>query len=1124
MTQTAGIRSRLAAGRRQWLTRRLVEGLAHWAGACMPGLAVILLAAIFLPPTRVASGLLAGLAALWTLGTAVVTLVIPLAQPLSLSAYAFRLEKRAGLARNELANALALERDRARWTGDPVSQDLLEMCVDRAGETYDRLELGRLHAERRWGAPLARAGLALLPVVALAVWAPVRFGDALRLIGAAGGASVVPQIVLRVGPGSQRLERGASVTVEATVEGRRRPEGAEIELRAPDGRWTRARMTPEGTAAEADRYSFLIASLGGDLEYRVHARWATSPTYALRVIDRLRAVGYRKIYEPPAYTGMPVQKETASTGDLAGLAGTRVTLGVQHRRPGAHGRLLFSTGRAPLELEAVASDRLEASWTLEAPGTYRVELRDEPERETWVSDSFRVQTTLDLAPTVRLVQPRPLIHLPPDMRVTLEADAADDFGLTEAVLIHARPGEDPTRISLARWDARPGRGEAKITYAWNLEELEMLPGQEMHYYVQITDNDPRGPKSGETPIQTIRFPTMAELYAAAEEERQGEIESLEQTVQGQERLRQELEKVAREMLADKQITWEKQQEVQDLLQRQQELSRRVDEIRQSLEASRERMENQGVFSSEVLEKVREIQDLVREVQSTEFWKSLEQMQRALQSLDRRALQRAMEQMKIGQQELSESLDRTLQMLKRLLADEKLDRLQQQAAQLEAQQAEINRQLELGMPADSTRGEAASPLEAEEAEALREQQAKVAEALQKLQQEMEQLKAEGAQGLEDLKQALEQFQQSNPTPQTLEQMRQAMEAMSKAQREPALKFGRKAQRQLNQLAAGLQSMQQEVDFAKLEALARSLYDIAHRLLDVSLRQEQLAGSNETLGPRELALRQQEHCDEIAALSDSLLAVSKETSIVNNLHLRALGAALTVTGRARDAFDGGRRASGISLTRESMQAINGAVKQLMEAALQAQSQCASSCPNPFNRMQTLSGQQDALNRDTQQLMGSCQTPRPSLSQQESMLRLAARQEMIQQGLQDLQQEAQQGAQMMGDLGKIAKEMEDVARELRGRRADPRIVERQERILSRLLTAQRSLRKQDEDEKRESRPGVDAAQRVSPSPVDEGQSPVERLRRAMLRGGQDPVPPEYRRWVDGYMRSLLRVPQPR
>jgi hypothetical protein len=1121
VTGASGFGTRLARARRRARARLALEGLTRWFGIGLPGLVVVFLAAALLPPARTASAIAAAVAAAWALGTLVWLAVAPLLRPRSLLAHAFWIEQRAGLERNELANALALERDRGRWADDPISRDLVGLCIEKASDTLAGLPLDRLHARRRLLPPVLRGLLALSPLILMALLAPARFADTSRLLRAAGRAWVVPQVELLVEPGAQRIERGASVTVRAAVAGRRRPGWAEIDLRAPEGCWTRARMTPEAAPpGDTDRYSFLIASIGGDVEYRVRARWAESPTYRLRVTERLQAVAYRRTYEPPAYTGLPVQKEAGSTGDLAGLAGTRVTLGVQHRRPGARGRLLFSDGRAPLALAPAAADRLEADWVLEASGAYRVELTDAAEGETWSSDSFRVQVAADLAPTVRLAQPRPLINLPPDLLVTLEADAADDFGLTELTLVHARPGEDPTRRVLARWDATPGESEARVTHTWDLSELDLLPGQEMHYYIQVRDNDPRGAKVGETPIATIRFPTMAEMYAQAQQEREGDIRSLEETLRGQTQLKQELEKVAREMLRDPQLSWEKQQEVRDLLERQEELARRVDDVRRSLDASRERMENQGLFSTEVLEKVREIQDLVQQVQSTEFWKSLEQMQRALQGLDRLELKRAMEQMKVSQQELAASLDRTLQMLRRLLADEKLDRLQQRAAELEARQAEINRQLEMGMPPDSLGGGEPRPLGEEEAQALQAEQEKLAQELEQLQRELDELREQGAQGLQDLQRALEEFRKSNPSPEALKEMRQAAQSMAQAQREPALKFGRKARQGLQQLQSGLGGLQQTVDLEKLEALARSLYDIANRLVDLSLRQEALGAAHEPLGPRELAVAQQQHCDEIAALGDSLHAVSRETSIVNNFHLRALGRALEITERARDAFDGGRRSTGLTLTAESMLAINAAVKQLMEAALQAQSQCSANCPNPFNRMQTLSCQQQGINQDTQKLLGSCQTPRPTPGQAESMLRLAARQEMVRQGLEDLRNQTQGGGQMMGDLGQIAREMEDVARELRGRQADPRIVERQERILSRLLTAQRSLRKQDENEQRESRTGIDPLQRVSPPSVDPGPSPVELLRRAMLRGGQDPVPPEYRRWVDGYLRALLRA----
>jgi hypothetical protein len=140
---------------------------------------------------------------------------------------------------------------------------------------------------------------------------------------------------------------------------------------------------------------------------------------------------------------------------------------------------------------------------------------------------------------------------------------------------------------------------------------------------------------------------------------------------------------------------------------------------------------------------------------------------------------------------------------------------------------------------------------------------------------------------------------------------------------------------------------------------------------------------------------------------------------------------------------------------------------------------------------------------------------------MMRLAARQEMIRQGLQEVQGSLQGSQQMLGDLESLIEEMEEVTEQMRERRADRRIIERQERILSRLLTAQRSIRQRDQSEERQSRTASDPGRLVSPPPVDEGESLAERLQRAMLRGSQDPVPAEYRPLVEQYLRSLLREP---
>jgi hypothetical protein len=80
-----------------------------------------------------------------------------------------------------------------------------------------------------------------------------------------------------------------------------------------------------------------------------------------------------------------------------------------------------------------------------------------------------------------------------------------------------------------------------------------------------------------------------------------------------------------------------------------------------------------------------------------------------------------------------------------------------------------------------------------------------------------------------------------------------------------------------------------------------------------------------------------------------------------------------------------------------------------------------------------------------------------------------------------------------------------------------EKQNRILSRLLDASRSVNRRDFEPQRESRPGEDVI-RTSP-----GQLPPEllkendRLRLDLLKAEADRYPTRYRAYVEAYLRSL-------
>jgi hypothetical protein len=141
------------------------------------------------------------------------------------------------------------------------------------------------------------------------------------------------------------------------------------------------------------------------------------------------------------------------------------------------------------------------------------------------------------------------------------------------------------------------------------------------------------------------------------------------------------------------------------------------------------------------------------------------------------------------------------------------------------------------------------------------------------------------------------------------------------------------------------------------------------------------------------------------------------------------------------------------------------------------------------------------------------------QGALSRMAAEQEAIRQGLQDAMQKLGQGGGTLGRLSETAQDMEKVVQELKNGRLEQQTVDRQQRILSRLLDAPRSVEKRDYSRRRTSRPGVEVV-RSSPDALSPELLKARPSLAALLaRGGRDPVSPRYRAVVDQYFEALLK-----
>jgi hypothetical protein len=206
----------------------------------------------------------------------------------------------------------------------------------------------------------------------------------------------------------------------------------------------------------------------------------------------------------------------------------------------------------------------------------------------------------------------------------------------------------------------------------------------------------------------------------------------------------------------------------------------------------------------------------------------------------------------------------------------------------------------------------------------------------------------------------------------------------------------------------------------------------------------------------------------------------------------------------------------LSSQATVALNITAMELMSAMNEIeQSGSPSAFENYLEQLQNMAGRQQGINDETQMLvLGS------NPSQAAAMQRLAARQQQLKKSLEQLQKEIMESTKQSGSsLEGIAKDMEEVIDDLKNNRILRETIERQQKILSRLLDTQKSLRTQGYEEKRKSRTGENI---VRESPGSLPKSLGERqnyLQKNLEKALQEGYNKEYENIIRQYFELLSK-----
>jgi lipoate synthase len=212
-------------------------------------------------------------------------------------------------------------------------------------------------------------------------------------------------------------------------------------------------------------------------------------------------------------------------------------------------------------------------------------------------------------------------------------------------------------------------------------------------------------------------------------------------------------------------------------------------------------------------------------------------------------------------------------------------------------------------------------------------------------------------------------------------------------------------------------------------------------------------------------------------------------------------------------------------QAMQGLNEAAQGLQRSLSQLSGSASGTGFEQFmEQMQKMAGMQGQINEGTMNLFQrQGNQGKFSLAQQGEMRRLAARQRAVQQAMQELNNKMGNRDDVLGRLGELSGDMEEVVEDLLNLKVDRKTIDRQRQILSRMLDAQKSVREREYSKKRKAEQAKPFIAKDPGEFSDLQDAEYQAIQDALKQALKEGYGPDYQKLIEAYFKSLTEEKAP-
>jgi len=657
---------------------------------------------------------------------------------------------------------------------------------------------------------------------------------------------------------------------------------------------------------------------------------------------------------------------------------------------------------------------------------------------------------------------------------------ADDYGLNGLNFHYTITKTSGKEIKRSMMVQKVSGTSDKFSFAVDFNRENLDVEDKISYYFTVSDNDGvNGSKSTLSQSFVYELPTLEDLNEKRDEVQKDAQNGLKELLRKAEKFQMDVNKLQKS-LSNKKADFKTMEQLQQLQQDQQQLQQELEDVQEKLNESREEKNQLSEMDEELLKQQELIDELMKEVMDDELKKLLEDLEELMKNNQQQEMKQEAEKLDESSEEMKKQLDRTLEMLKRLQVNEKIDDIEKELKELSKEQEVLKEEVEENKLSKEESIKKQEEIE-KKFDELREDMNELNELNESLQRPME----------------LGDFEEQENS--IKEEMNQAEEQLDKEKKAKAGQNQKKAADQMKQMSDQLNNAQEQANQKQNEEDMGLLRMLLENLMALSFDQEYNMQNFTVVRDtdplyRKLGRKQRSIMDDTKVVEDSLMALAKRQPKIATFIDKELREINSNFRLMVDDIDEHRRRELSQHQQLVMTSYNNLALLLNESlqSMQQQSQSqqsgSGSCNNPGGKGKKPS---DGMSSDDMKEMLKKQLDQmkkgqnpggkepgdkpgnqgmPGLGNKE-IAKMAAQQTAIRQRLEQMRNDMNKEGNGKGNqLNPLIKELEQQERDLINKNFSPQMVKRQQEILTRLLESEKALKERGFEEKRESKSAKD------------------------------------------------------